>query len=264
MNLITAEISEYRRPKSRWHSCRLMANARNTIYELLLSVKPDTLTEGAWTSRAGVSRSFFTDLKNGSIPRTNTLEKVLSAIGMTPAQFYDLDGARKALPPDSTATRNLPFTTATESMDLPLMGTAQASDMELEHNGAIQFVERMDLDMSTVVEYLRRPPALAGRDDVYAITVIGDSCAPRYEDGDPAYVEARRQPRPGDYVVVQLVQRDDNGHGRLSIALLKQLVRKTSTYVELCQTNPQLSFTIPLTNVHAIHRVKPWKEIVFW
>jgi hypothetical protein len=243
-----------------------MSDARPTYYDLLMSIKPDNLTPNAWLSRAGVNRSWWGDLRNGTVPKVDTLEKVLRAIDWTPAQFEDLKGS-VGLRSQATGAPApvLPFRGRNEPMDLPHYGTAQGSDLEVAEDGAIQFIERMDLDLGNVVEYLRRPPALAGRDDVYAISVIGNSVAPRYEDGDPAYVEARRQPRPGDYVVVQLLRRDDeDGDAKLHIALLKQLVRKTSTYVELAQSNPPLNFTIPLTEVHAIHRVKPWREIVFF
>lgn len=242
-----------------------MSDERPNYYDVLMSIKPDDLTPNAWLSRAGVNRSWWGDLKAGSVPKVPTLEKVLAAIGFSLAQFEDLKqsvGLREQL--TGTPAPQLPFRGLNEPMDLPHYGTAQGSDLEVAEDGTVHFVERMDLDMGNVVEYLRRPPALAGRDDVYAISVIGNSVAPRYEDGDPAYVEARRQPQRGDYVVVQLMRREQDDEGRLHIALLKQLVRKTSTYVELAQSNPPVHFTIPMSEVHAIHRVKPWKEIVFF
>lgn len=236
-----------------------------SLYDLLLSIKPENLTENAWIKRADVSRNFFQAVKKGSRPRSDTLEKIIVAAGLTPAQFYDLEGGRKTAPKDDgTPKMGLPFQRRDEPLDLPLMGTVQGSDMEVEADGKIAFVERMDLDMSHTVEYLRRPSSLANRKEVYAITVIGNSMADRFEDGDPAYVDPARQPRNGDYVVVQLVRQEDDGEGRLHIALLKKLVRKTSTYVELYQKNPECTFTIPLNEVHAIHRVVPWREIVFF
>jgi SOS-response transcriptional repressor LexA len=240
-----------------------MSDARPSLYDLLLAIKPDDLTPNSWASRAGVSRSWFTDVRNGANPRTDTLEKVLGAIGMTPAQFHDLQadtGVRASIQGPSKA---LPFRGRSEPMDLPLMGTAQASDLEVKDDGTTVFVERMDLDMDNVVEMLRRPPTLAGRDDVYAISTLGTSMMPKFEDGDPAYVESRRQPRQGDYVVVQLA-RPEGQEGRVYLVLLKRLVRRTSDFIELEQLNPPLRFTVPLKDVHAIHRVKPWREIVFF
>ena len=239
--------------------------AHAPLYDLLLSIKPEGLTENAWISRAQVSRNFFQAVKKGSRPRSDILEKIIIAAGLTPAQFYDLEGGKKAPPKDDgSPKRGLPFQRRDEPLDIPLMGTAQGSDMEVESDGTVTFVERMDLDMANTVEYLRRPTSLANRRDVYAITVIGDSMADRFEDGDPAYVDPSRQANNGDYVVIQLVQRDNEGDGRLHIALLKKLVRRTSTYVELYQKHPECTFTIPLSDIHAIHRVVPWREIVFF
>lgn len=234
------------------------------LYRHLLSIKPDDLSENAWASRAGVSRNFFQAVKNGSRPRSDMLEKVVIAAGYTPAQFYDLEGGKAATPrDDGTDKAGLPFQRRGEPQDIPLMGTAQASDLEIEEDGTIRFVERMDLDMSEVVDHLRRPAGLANRKQVYALTVIGNSMTDRYEDGDPVYVDPAQAPRNGDYVVVQLVKQDGEGQS-LYIALLKQMVRKTSTYLELCQKNPAVQFSIPLSEIHAVHRVVPWKEIVFF
>lgn len=235
------------------------------LYTLLMSIKPDGLTENAWLSRADVNRNFFQSVKKGKKPRSDILEKVIIAAGLTPAQFYDLEGARASTPKDDGAAKaGLPFQRRDEPRDIPLVGTAQGSDFEVEEDGKITFVERMDLDFENVVDYVRRPSSLAGRLDVYAITVIGDSMADKYEDGDPAYVDPRRQPRPGEFVVVQLIRRDDEGEGRIATALLKKLVRKTSKLIELEQNNPPVTFTIPATDVAHIHRVIPWREIVFF
>lgn len=235
------------------------------LYRSLLSIKPEGLTENAWASRAGVSRNFFQSVKNGKRPRSDTLEKVVAAVGFTPAQFYDLEGVKATAPIDDGSPKSgLPFQRRDEPQDIPLVGTAQGSDFEVEEDGRITFVERMDLDFENVVDYVRRPSSLANRKDVYAITVCGDSMADKYEDGDPAYIDPRRQPRPGDFVVLQLVKRDDDGEGRISSALLKKLVRKTSKEIELRQYNPEVNFTIPASEVAHIHRVIPWREIVFF
>lgn len=243
-----------------------MADGESLLYTLLLSIKPDNLSINAWASRAGVNRSWFYDVKGGANPRTEMLDRVVEAAGYTPAQFHDLrrNVQNKPGAEPAPASRGLPFRRRHEPMDIPHLGTAQGSDMEVQVDGTILFVERMDLDEANVVDHIRRPESLIGQDDVYAITVIGDSVAPRYDDGDPAYISAKQKPRHGDYVVVQLKKQGDDGEERLHIALLKKLVRRTSTYIELCQHNPEVQFTIPLTQVHAVHRVIPWKEIVFF
>lgn len=240
----------------------------STLYAMLKSIQPESLTENAWASRAKVNRSWFNDVRNGATPRTDTLEKVVAAAGLTLAQFYELDHSTKQSAklraPTSSTNKDLPFRRPQEPLDIPLLGTAQGSDMEVREDGAVVFVERMDLDASNVVEYLRRPEALIGRDDIYAISVIGDSMTPKFESGDPAYVSSKQRARNGDYVVVQLKRVESDGEERLHIALLKRLVKRSSSYIELCQTEPEATFTIPLKEIHAIHRVIPWKEIVLF
>lgn len=242
-----------------------MTEEGSPLYRLLMSIKPEGLTENAWTKRAQVSRNFFQSVKRGAKPLAENLEKIVEAIGYTPAQFYDLQGGRASPPKDDgSRKRGLPFQRRDEPHDVPLLGTAQGSDFEVSEDGKVTFIEKMDLDMENVIDHVRRPASLANRRDVYAITVVGDSMADRYQDGDPAYVDPKRQPRSGDYVVVQLIRRDANGEGRVSSALLKRLVRRTSTHTELCQTNPQAQFTIPNTDIAHTHRVIPWSEIVFF
>lgn len=233
------------------------------LYRLLMSIKPDNLTENAWLRRADVSRNIFQSIRKGARPRTDTLEKLVTAVGYSPAQFYELEGRAPDAEP-TPAPSELPFRRRDERADIPLVGTAQGSDFEVDEDGKITFVEKMDLDFENVVDHVRRPASLANRKDVYAITVVGSSMAEKYEDGDPAYVDPHRQPKAGDYVVVQLIKRDGDGEGRVSSALLKRLVKKTSQMVELEQNNPKCRFTVSRSEVAHIHRVIPWAEIVFF
>jgi phage repressor protein C with HTH and peptisase S24 domain len=232
------------------------------LYDALVALKPEGWSLHKWMQEAGVSRQFFGDLKKkGSDPKGGTLEKVLGAIGYTPAQFYD----ESPIQPPRGRGNVLPFRAAGEHRDVPLVGTAQASEMEIDGDGEVRFVERMSLDLDNQVDYLRRPPSLATKRDVYAITVAGDSASPKYDDGEPAYVDPKRPPRSGDWVVVQLVKEEPEAEERrLHIALLKQFVRRTDSYVELHQLNPDVRFQVPNRQVHAIHRVIPWSEIVFF
>ncbi len=242
-----------------------MTDEGSPLYRLLMSIKSDNLTVTAWVKRANVNRNFFQSVKKGAKPLAENLEKVVQAIGYTPAQFYDLQGGQVTKPiDDGSPKRGLPFQRRDEPYDVPLVGTAQGSDFEVTEEGKVTFIERMDLDMENVIDHVRRPASLANRGDVYAITVVGDSMADRYRDGDPAYVDPKRQPRAGDYVVVQLLRRDESGEGRIKSALLKQFIRRTSSYTELCQANPPAQFAVPNDEIAHTHRVIPWSEIVFF
>jgi len=222
-----------------------------SLYDLLMSIKPAELTPNAWMKRAEVNRSWLGDVRRGVTPKSDTLAKMVEAAGLTMAQFYELQEgitsnvANNLIKPLRSSPTKLP-------QDLPLLGTVQGSDMSV--GGAL--VERMEIAEGPI-DLLERPDTLLGRNDVYALTIVGHSVSPKYEDGDPVYVDPKRQPSAGDYVVVQM-----KGDGKV-VALLKELVRRTSDYVELRQLQPEVTFRIPLSDIRAVHRVIPWREIVF-
>ena len=137
--------------------------------------------------------------------------------------------------------------------NLPVRGTARAHDMIFDDDGEVH-VEAHEIDMGEAIDHLRRPPLLAGRDDVYAIYVQGTSMEPKFEWGDAVIVDTRRPASPGDYVVVQLAAPDGEQDMR-RMALIKRLVRRSGTFVELLQFNPSITFKIDAAKITSIHRV---------
>ena len=57
------------------------------LYDRLLRLKPEGLSERAWTINAGVSSSFFEKIKSGEQPNEADLPKILGVIGVTQAEF---------------------------------------------------------------------------------------------------------------------------------------------------------------------------------
>jgi SOS-response transcriptional repressor LexA len=137
--------------------------------------------------------------------------------------------------------------------DLPVKGTALAHDLSFDSDGEVEIEAHM-IGLEETIDRLRRPLILAGRSDVYAIYIQGTSMEPRFEGGDAIIVDTRRPPSPGDYVVVQLAEMDGEQDMR-RMALIKRLVRRTATTVELQQFNPAVSFKVPQAKITAIHRV---------
>lgn len=139
---------------------------------------------------------------------------------------------------------------------VPLLGTAFGTELE-----EIEGVETTELMMSEVLDYIARPPSLANDDEAYAVTVIGDSQSPRFEAGELAFVSPKAPVNVGDDVLVQLRSLNDNDEGsqlagRISLVLLKRLVKRTATFVELRQFNPDKTFRVPIARVRRIHRVR--------
>lgn len=142
---------------------------------------------------------------------------------------------------------------------VPLVGTALGGAF-----GNLETVEMTELRLSEVLDYLARPQSLADDDLAYAVEIVGDSMAPRFEPGERVFVSPKAAVRPGDDVIVQLI--DPAGEGDLADAvtevLIKRLVRRTAAFIELRQFNPDTTFEVPLDRVArqkgrlAIHRVR--------
>ena len=223
------------------------------LYDALMALKPADLAETAWAVMAGVNRGFFSDLKNKETsPRSDTLEKVLAAIGKT---VSDLTGD-----PSSNAR---PFQMEGASMerlsrDVPIYGTALGADQIVDGEA----IEQTMLNTAEVVGYLKRPALLEGRKDVYGLYVQGSSMHPRHKDGDVLYAEGKRVPSIGEDAVVYLRSPDEHEGERADAVLVKTVVRKSASYVELEQYNPHKVFRIPVERIQRMDRVIPWPELV--
>ena len=141
--------------------------------------------------------------------------------------------------------------------DVPVYGTALGAPLDFDGVA----IEQTELQLHTVVDYFVRPTVLQNRPDVYGFYVQGASMAPRFEEGEMGFVETKRPPRVGDDVIVQLRAPIDDGE-EVTAALIKRLVRRSASYVELEQFNPATTFRIEAEKVKAIHRVIPWRELL--
>jgi len=162
-----------------------------------------------------------------------------------------------------TATNGQPFRVeggAAERMrrDLPIYGTALGAEEVL--NG--EAIEQTTLNRAEVVEYKRRPPILDGRADVYGLYVQGSSMHPRFRDGDTVFVESRKRPSVGDDAVIYLRTPDEMEGERVSSVLIKTILRKTASYVELEQYNPACAFRIPMERVERMDRVLTLDDMI--
>lgn len=147
-----------------------------------------------------------------------------------------------------------------DTKPVPLLGTAFGGDWE-----GLQNVETTELRLTEILDYLSRPPSLADDPEAYAVEIVGDSMAPRFEPGERAFVSPKAAVRPGDDVIVQLASAGDPDSdiaGAVTEVLIKRLVKRTSSFVELRQFNPDQTFNVPLSRVArvggklAIHRVR--------
>lgn len=141
---------------------------------------------------------------------------------------------------------------------VPIYGTALGADEVVDGEA----IEQTTLNKAEVIGYLRRPVLLDGRTDIYGLYVQGSSMAPRYRDGATVFVEGKRPPRIGEDAVVYLRVPDEHDGEMPSCVLIKTLVKKSASFVELEQYSPHITFRIPMERVKDLHRVVPWDELV--
>jgi hypothetical protein len=224
------------------------------LYRALMRIKPAELTPNAWTVLAGVSRPFFNDVRKHGNPKRQTLEKVLAAIGWTFERFE----AETGLYPVETEVRGADAVGFNELKKmvfgdgplppLPLYGSAIGG--ELGENEDFQLTE---LDLSEVLDFLRRPASLADDQESYALTIVGSSMSPRFKPGERVGVSPKAPVEIGDDVIVQLRAENTN---RVRRVLIKELVRRNASYIILKQHNPDRELRIERRNILAIHKVK--------
>lgn len=221
------------------------------IYRDLMALKPDGLTPNAWAVKAGVSRTVWADMRKHGEPRRTTVEKLLGVIGITVAEFE----ARRArvlteVRGTGMAPQELRDTWSSPGPAVPLVGSAFGGDWD-ELDG----VEMTELHLGEVLDYLGRPQSLTGDPEAYAVEIVGESMAPRFEPGERAFVSPRSPVRVGDDVVVQLNNGTDDAK-RVTMVLIKRIERRSATFVELRQFNPAKTFKVPVERIRSIHRVR--------
>lgn len=135
--------------------------------------------------------------------------------------------------------------------NLRVVGTGHCADFVAEVDGQTIRVEQYSFDPDHIEAYVARPPVLQGVAEAYAIVAVGDSMYPRFGPGELAVADPRLHPRIGDDVVVQV----GNGDGVVTGVLIKRLVRRSASFVELEQFNPAQRFRVDTAQVVRIHRL---------
>lgn len=216
---------------------------RQRLDELGLSVR------GAALKGGGTASMIRNVLTGGTTnPRGDTLTKI--ARGLEVSEQWLLTGVeadpQSAEPAPGRAGEvrlaAVPIPSASQlPRDVPVMGTVAGSEIG---KGSFQITP-------DVIDYVRRPFALMGAKDVYALYVEGESMIPRFEPGDLVFVHPHRKAKPGDYVVVQEPD-SNNGEPR---GFIKRLVAITTKLIRTEQFNPKsnIDFVIrPGTTVHKV------------
>jgi len=229
-----------------------MAGAdESQIYRELMRFKPDSLSANAWAVKAGVSRTVWSDMRRHGNPSRRTLEKLLAVAGSSLAEFEALRiGAEPDHPGASLGSvreGSRRGWSPAQPEPLPLLATALAG----EWGSPGSRIELLEIESGRSIERLPRPASLVADSEAYAITVVGDSMWPRFRPGRRIAVSPRLPIAIGDDVLVILKESSTRG----KLALLKELVRRTNTHIELRQFNPDATLSVSAAEVEKIHKV---------
>lgn len=231
------------------------AGESSQIYDDLMRFKPEGMTPNAWAMKAGVSRTVWADMRRHGNPSRRTLEKLLTAAGSSLAEFEALRISGSAAADADAASelrdRGAAAWGAAQLPQLPLVATAIGGEWGNPASG----IERTELRTAEIVDRLPRPPSLANDPGAYAITVVGDSMWPRFRPGRRLAVSPKSPVALGDDVLVKLKGPESDASGASISVLIKELVRRSGSGVQLRQFNPDLTFEVPATEIAAIEKV---------
>ena len=228
----------------------MRSEPNSAIYDDLIRFKPEGLTPNAWAVLAGVSRTVWTDMRRHGNPSRRTLEKLLKAAGSSLAEFEALR-IGSAAPPEhflqgSVADRAASGWSGARLPPLPQVAIEEAG---LWGGEAIALMELRPAD---VCGTLPRPASLARDGGAYAVATVGDSMWPRFRPGRLLAVSPSAPIAVGDDVLVKL--KTAAPFDKVPV-LIKQLVNRGATEIELRQFNPDLTFGVPAAEIDAIAKV---------
>lgn len=233
----------------------------NPLYDRILErMTALGLNEHSAALKANVSIDTIRDLRRNKRQslRVDTLSKlavalettvgVLSGEDQPAASSVEMGETQPHLgQPVRAATMVLP-TRQQMREDVPVLGTALGS--------IVHHVEGFHFEGGQI-DTVRRPPALAGARDLYAVYVAGDSMFPAHPSGELRFVHPHRPCQIGDTVIV--TTRDHNDAP--AQAYIKVLKKRAATSLFLEQYNPAATIEIPVKYVISMHRVLTMNEL---
>ena len=215
------------------------------------------LSQSALARRLGVSPQSIQQLESAHVRRPRYLLALSRLFEVSPGWLEDGGGntgdlpaleSKRELPPANTLPGTLFVPPpANQPADVEVWGVAAGGDSgDFAFNG-------------TVIDYVRRPPGLSDARTVFAIYVVGDSMAPRYEHGDLIFVHKGRPARLGDDVVVELLGEADAP----GACYVKRLLRRSASKISLRQFNPPRDdLEFKTAEVKQIYRVLSTAELL--
>lgn len=208
------------------------------------------LSQAQIGKRCGVKQQSIEQFEGGEVQRPRYIVELAEALEVT-LEWLRYGRGPSPLSPTSSMALKSPQPPPTfprlDDMprDVPVEGTAAGNV-----SGAFQIV-------GGPVDFVRRPPGIAGAKDVYALYVVGESMFPRFDEGELIYVHPGRPVHPGHYVVVVQKTADHESPQ----AYVKRLVRRDDKTLVLEQLNPQKTLKLPANTVQSVHRILTMNDL---
>lgn len=219
----------------------------------LINVLKQGLTRRGKTQR-GLARAIGVDdsavsriLKGERQIKATEMQKALAYLEMPPPGS---ESPADAMPTQTLREKALPALAEIGSWprDVPILGVTVGGDNA-------DFL----LNTGEIVDYAKRPAAIANNRRAFALYVQGTSMSRWRDPGNLVYLDPIRPAKPGDHVVVEC-RPDGDGDGHP--AFLKEFVSKTATKLRLRQYNPEGPYELNLSRVINIFRVIEWEELL--
>lgn len=251
-------------PPPLWNNPRMdKGTLRRRIAERLEATgKSAHAVSGEMGAGLGYVRDLL-DPAKGGFPRADKLNALARALDTTSDYLTGITASpEQVLSEVAFSDRRMEWRGAQPDFPpIPLVGTGDCANIQFEDStGQLLDIERCSFDADHTVRMIARPPALQGARDVYAIYFQGESMMPRFEPGEVGIVDPSRPPAPGDYVLVQL----NNGQeDHVTSVLVKRLVRSGPRELVLEQFNPPATFTVPRARVARVHRILQQTDLLF-
>lgn len=122
--------------------------------------------------------------------------------------------------------------------------------------------EVLSVDQGQVEDWAPRPPALAGRRDLFAIFYWGSDMKPAWEPGSAVVFDPARQGNIGDYVFVVLGVKGERDGPPRQEGVFRRLVKRSPDFLELEQLSPHRAFRVPVEEVVGSYRAMSVREIL--
>lgn len=206
------------------------------------------LTQQQLADIFSIARVSVTQWENGQTrPDTDKISGLVQHLGGQPEDYMENEVIRIPSWQDKK-----PLSTERYPSNASIGGQLESTGHKIPVYGqAVGGVDGEFLMNGSMLYEVMAPPRLSKVSGAYAVIVSGDSMAPRYVDGETAYIDPTRRIKKGDYVVAQ-IQYDE--HGPI-LAFVKKFIRHNDVELVLSQFNPEKELVFPHLNVVSVHYI---------